>query len=115
MKNANEKQLTVTLHGGTLRVPIICLEIIDYLSRELYFVPQAWIKKDIRGANKYISQALKHLISAGVIEREGTGTARDCYCYGLTVSCDALCLIIKSTNIEQLIIDIENAPLRAKK
>ena len=91
MKDVNEKQLTVTFNGGTLRVSIICLEIIDYLRRKNYSVPQAWIKEDIRGTKEYISQALKHLISAGVIYREGTGTAGDCYCYDLTDEWDALC------------------------
>jgi hypothetical protein len=90
MRDLDEKQLIVNFGGGSLRFSIICLEIIDFLRCNNYLVTQAWIKKDIRGTNEYISQALKHLISAGVIYREGTGTAGDCYCYDLTEEWDAL-------------------------
>jgi len=84
MKEVNEKQLTVTFSGGTLRVSIICFEIIDFLRRKNYLVSQTWIKMQIRGTNEYISRALKNLISIGVIYREGTGTAGDRFYYGLT-------------------------------
>jgi DNA-binding HxlR family transcriptional regulator len=84
-----EKKLTVTFNGGSLRFTIIFFEIIDYLRRK-HYAPQEWIKKDIRGSNKYLSQALKHLVSIGIIDRSGTGTAGDCYWYALTEEWDAI-------------------------
>ena len=85
-----EKQLTVTFNGGTLRVSIICLEIIDFLRRKNYLVSHAWIKRQIKGTNEYKASALKHLISIGIVYREGTGTAGDPYYFGLTDEWDAI-------------------------
>jgi hypothetical protein len=90
MQNVNEKQLTVTLHEGSLRVSIICLEIIDFLRRNNYCVTRAWLKKHIGGNNEYKTIALNHLISIGVVYRGGTGTARDRYSYSLTKEWDAI-------------------------
>ena len=90
MKNVNEEQLTITFHKGTLRVSMVCLEIIDFLSRNNFCITRTRLKKHIGGTNEYKAIALKHLISIGVVYRAGTGIAGDRHFYSLAEDWDTI-------------------------
>ena len=69
---------------------MICLEIIDFLSRNNFCVTRARLKRHIGGTMECKAIALNHLISIGVVYREGTGNSGDRYFYSLTEKWDAI-------------------------
>ena len=79
-----EKRITVILNRSTIRVAIICFQIIDLIRHKNGYTTHPELLRRIKGTNENKARAIENLLSVEFIYREGTGTAGDRYYYGLT-------------------------------